>query len=263
MTELGSVEVEAFRRSLNKLAQNIDEICNSKDWIFPGEESILEEFFEPIRSAIKDRKFGGLNADLVTIALGPLVSSLLREALRIINYCMLNGWGCESPIENKLFLAIVSIAQHVCFYDQVVIAHHKKDSEDWVFHRLYTERFPYSELRIFLQYPVSNFRADFLLECHKYTYDVNTYRNDPPAMMETSHKVTDRLIIECDGHDFHEKTKEQAKRDKERDREFQKLGYRVFHYTGSEVWNDTYKCAVEVLNTLGVTPIDDSVAVYK
>lgn len=47
-----------------------------------------------------------------------------------------------------------------------------------------------------------------------------------------------KIIIECDGHDFHEKTKEQAKHDKERDRYFTAEGYEIYHYTGSEIYND-------------------------
>lgn len=48
----------------------------------------------------------------------------------------------------------------------------------------------------------------------------------------------DKVIIECDGHDFHEKTKEQAQHDKERDRFFTSLGFKILRYTGSEIYND-------------------------
>lgn len=49
------------------------------------------------------------------------------------------------------------------------------------------------------------------------------------------------IIVELDGHDFHEKTKEQAKKDKERDRNLMKVGNLVIHFTGSEVYNDPVK----------------------
>lgn len=48
----------------------------------------------------------------------------------------------------------------------------------------------------------------------------------------------DKVIIECDGHDFHEKTKEQAKHDKERDRYLTSLGYKILRYAGSEIYNN-------------------------
>ena len=49
-----------------------------------------------------------------------------------------------------------------------------------------------------------------------------------------------QLIVECDGHDFHERTKEQAAKDKARDRQAQLAGYTVFRYTGSELWRDPW-----------------------
>jgi len=46
------------------------------------------------------------------------------------------------------------------------------------------------------------------------------------------------VALEFDGHEFHERTKEQARRDKARDRGLQILGWRVLRFTGSEVWRD-------------------------
>lgn len=56
------------------------------------------------------------------------------------------------------------------------------------------------------------------------------------------------VFIECDGHDFHERTKEQAKRDRSRDRRSQTQGGYVLRFTGSEIWADAAKCAVEVID---------------
>ncbi len=55
-----------------------------------------------------------------------------------------------------------------------------------------------------------------------------------------------RLVVEVDGHDFHERTKEQAARDRSRDRSMLAEGYRVMRFTGSEVWKNPTKCAAEV-----------------
>lgn len=57
-------------------------------------------------------------------------------------------------------------------------------------------------------------------------------------------------IVECDGHEFHEKTKEQAAKDKKRDRELQERGYRVYRYTGAEIFANMYDCAHEVLSSV-------------
>lgn len=47
-----------------------------------------------------------------------------------------------------------------------------------------------------------------------------------------------RLCVEFDGHDFHERTKEQATRDKTRDRALVREGWTVLRYTGLEVYRD-------------------------
>ena len=54
--------------------------------------------------------------------------------------------------------------------------------------------------------------------------------------------------VEIDGHAFHERTKEQAQRDKSRDRAIQAEGWRVLRFTGSEVWANPHKCVVEALS---------------
>lgn len=55
------------------------------------------------------------------------------------------------------------------------------------------------------------------------------------------------MVVECDGHEFHEKTKEQAKRDKARDRALQSLDLKVFRFTGSEIWHNPLEAAGSVI----------------
>lgn len=55
-----------------------------------------------------------------------------------------------------------------------------------------------------------------------------------------------KIAVECDGHDFHERTKEQAEHDKKRDRAMQKAGYYVFRFTGSEIFRKGAERALEV-----------------
>lgn len=55
-----------------------------------------------------------------------------------------------------------------------------------------------------------------------------------------------KIVIECDGHEFHEKTKEQAQKDKERDRFLQINGYEVYRFTGSEIFNNPMKVYFEI-----------------
>lgn len=56
------------------------------------------------------------------------------------------------------------------------------------------------------------------------------------------------LYVELDGHDFHERTKAQARRDKSRDRAMAADGVTVLRFTGSEVWRDPDACAKETLS---------------
>ena len=63
-------------------------------------------------------------------------------------------------------------------------------------------------------------------------------------------EIVSKLIIECDGHDYHNITKEQAQKDRSRDRKLQSLGYAVLRFTGSEIYNNGIRCAGECLEHL-------------
>ncbi len=54
------------------------------------------------------------------------------------------------------------------------------------------------------------------------------------------------LIVECDGHEYHERTKEQAARDRSRDRRAVLADAVVFRFTGSEIWRDPWGCAGQI-----------------
>lgn len=61
---------------------------------------------------------------------------------------------------------------------------------------------------------------------------------------------TSLFAIECDDHEFHEKTKEQALRDKKRDRDLMSVGYYVMRFTGSEIWNDPEGVVIEIYDLI-------------
>ena len=56
-----------------------------------------------------------------------------------------------------------------------------------------------------------------------------------------------KIVVECDGHDFHEKTKEQVIQRDNRDYELKMAGYEVFHFSGSEIFNAPLASATKVL----------------
>jgi hypothetical protein len=57
-------------------------------------------------------------------------------------------------------------------------------------------------------------------------------------------------VIECDGFEFHDVTKEQACYDRKRDRYLQSLGMPVLRFAGSEIWTDVFACAGAILSFL-------------
>jgi Protein of unknown function (DUF559) len=59
-----------------------------------------------------------------------------------------------------------------------------------------------------------------------------------------------RMVVECDGHDFHERTQDQARRDRERDRRLQSFGFLVYRFTGREIWEDVFACATQAIDDL-------------
>ena len=56
------------------------------------------------------------------------------------------------------------------------------------------------------------------------------------------------LAIECDGHEFHEKTKEQVEKRNKRDMDLKLAGYDILHYSGSQIYKNPIKCALEILD---------------
>jgi very-short-patch-repair endonuclease len=78
---------------------------------------------------------------------------------------------------------------------------------------------------------------------------IGKYRADI-AIWDSTGNSPRVMIVECDGHDYHERTKEQARKDKARDRYFQSLGHKVLRFTGSEIWECPETCAEEVFAQL-------------
>jgi very-short-patch-repair endonuclease len=58
--------------------------------------------------------------------------------------------------------------------------------------------------------------------------------------------ATSKLAIECDGHDYHDKTKAQASRDKARGRAITASGIPVYRFTGSDIFYRSEECRTEI-----------------
>lgn len=96
------------------------------------------------------------------------------------------------------------------------------------------------------QHKVSPYRADFALAlCQSEDHPGGVYRPK-----ECPHGFFSYLVVECDGHEFHERTKEQASRDKSRDRHLLMEGWPVMRFTGSEIHADARACARQAIAAL-------------
>lgn len=77
-----------------------------------------------------------------------------------------------------------------------------------------------------------------------------TYRVDFAIMHRHRYGMCSRLIVECDGHNFHERTKEQAARDRQKDRDIQSVGWKILRFTGSEIYADADLCADQIFTQI-------------
>lgn len=134
---------------------------------------------------------------------------------------------CESPVE-ELFLV-----HCLDSFDAIQI-----DIESMPFHYLF--RFMYPEIerfrfRLFPQYRVQNPGWTLGSGPNQYRLDfaVTIERDESGGGDRFTYR---RIAIEVDGHDFHERTKEQAQRDKARDRNLVSDGWQILRYTGSEIY---------------------------
>jgi very-short-patch-repair endonuclease len=147
-----------------------------------------------------------------------------HEALRFEEECLSAITVCESPIEKLLLVALIAEGR-IDGFTQI----HVMTGE-------MPERPSFDEAAfIYPQTKVGPYRVDFAIWDASLPFSLA----DPRIM-----------VVECDGHDFHEKTKEQAARDKKRDRFLQSRGYKVLRFTGSEIWADPSACAEEIITEL-------------
>lgn len=76
--------------------------------------------------------------------------------------------------------------------------------------------------------------------------EVGRYRADFYFQIRNVEKKLKEMVVEVDGHEFHERTKAQATRDRSRDRWMDDMGILVVRFTGSEVWANPFSCVEQV-----------------
>ena len=76
------------------------------------------------------------------------------------------------------------------------------------------------------------------------------YRVDFLIPVVYANQIGVKFVIECDGYEFHQKTKEQVEKDNKRQRDLQKSGYEVIRFSGTEIYHKSYQCALEIKNII-------------
>jgi very-short-patch-repair endonuclease len=130
-----------------------------------------------------------------------------------------NVFGNLSPIERLLLAHLMFVHDG---YSLPTLSHRDEVRDEGLF--------------IIPQQQIDRYRVDFLIEL-RYAGRVKA------------------IVVECDGHDYHERTKEQAAKDKSRDRYLVAKGYPVLRFTGSEIYRSPEQCAAEVANQLEIIAI--------
>lgn len=124
---------------------------------------------------------------------------------------------CESPIEAMLGLAFL-VSQRL--YDL--------GGEHEVYQLCRPADYALLEKRRLQSYLVPQFRWQ-------------EYRID--WMIDDALLRPQMIFVECDGHNFHNITPEQAQRDRARDRAIQAAGVPILRFTGAEIYRDAGQCA--------------------
>ena len=92
------------------------------------------------------------------------------------------------------------------------------------------------------QCELEGYRVDFFIVAYAYSEELDD-------------EIVKDVVVECDGHDYHERTKQQVVRANNRDFELKNMGYDVLHFSGSQIFNDPIECATKVYDYI-ISEID-------
>ena len=85
----------------------------------------------------------------------------------------------------------------------------------------------------------------------KYYIDFEFKADDYLTQLLLGEKIKNynfKLAIECDGYEFHQKTKKQVQKDNEREYDLKMAGYEVLRFSGTQIYNNPLKCAEDTYN---------------
>jgi very-short-patch-repair endonuclease len=180
--------------------------------------------------------------------LSALIEEAVRRRVRVVNY---TASPCEFSVQPN-YASRLDIMCESCADDG---AHLQVGYEPPELHAgdVIEGRDATSVLCLFRQVRVEGYFVDFLVA----------------ASHLHARPVLPWVAVECDGHEFHERTKQQAAYDRSRDRQILRIGVPTIRFTGSEIYRDQFACAAEVLDCASAwlrtldTDVEDAVAHWQ
>ena len=125
--------------------------------------------------------------------------------------CLTCIFELQSPLERKLFLALIN-----------------------------------ERLFFTTQYPLNWKGENISIDGKTYDNPKNNFKEVLTVVDFYLEKKDMKLCVYTDGHTYHERTEEQAQRDKRIDRKLQELGFQVLRYTGKDVNDNTENIVSEI-----------------
>ena len=91
------------------------------------------------------------------------------------------------------------------------------------------------------QYGLNRLGVNISVEGKSYSNPENNFKDLLTKVDFYIEKNDIKLCVYTDGHTYHERTEDQAQRDRNIDRTLQEFGFQVLRYTGKDVKEDTLK----------------------
>lgn len=136
-----------------------------------------------------------------------------NDILRVLDDVSVMIEDCQSPIEKILLVALTKKFEEI---------------DTWM----------YIETQTLIECNGKNYYADFTI-----CYD---------EMLNWYLKEDFNLIIECDGYDFHQKTKEQVDYDNKREYDLKAEGWDIIRFSGREIYNNPMQCVERILKYIAI-----------
>lgn len=138
-------------------------------------------------------------------------------------WCQIHDYSISSPIEQMLFCAL-KIVQEMAYIN---VAEPIEVNGKW-----------YSVgLGIIPQFKIKNYKVDFLVHYGSH-------------ITQGNQKDKKEIVVECDSKQFHDRTNEERRLEKQRERIIVANGYKIFRFTGSEIVKNPLKVASEIIGYL-------------